>query len=123
MKLYVGNLPYSFAAQDLKNLFSAYGTVVNASVVSDRDTGQSRGFGFVEMASRKEGQAAIDSLNGQQQGGRAIIVNEAKPQEKRERSDRGGNRGFGDREGGSRGDRGFGDREDRQRRPFRKGNE
>lgn len=90
MKLYVGNLPYNFAAQDLKTLFSNYGTVVNVTIVTDRDTGQSRGFAFVEMSSRQQGEAAIESLNGQKQGGRTLIVNEAKPQEKRE----GGGRSF-----------------------------
>lgn len=84
MKLYVGNLPYNFGAQELKNLFATFGTVVNATVVTDRDTGQSRGFAFVEMSSRQQGEAAIEGLNGQKQGGRSLIVNEAKPQEKRE---------------------------------------
>jgi RNA recognition motif-containing protein len=98
MKLYVGNLSFQTSSSDLQELFSQAGTVESASVVEDRDTGQSRGFGFVEMSSREEGEAAIQQFNGKEVGGRALNVNEAKPRE-----DRGGNRGGG---GGGRG--GFG---------------
>ena len=98
MKLYVGNLAFQTSSSDLQELFSQAGTVESASVVEDRDTGRSRGFGFVEMATREEGEAAIQQLNGKEVGGRALNVNEAKPRE-----DRGGSRGGG---GGGRG--GFG---------------
>src|SRR2546423_920371 len=98
MKLYVGNLSFQTSSQDLQELFAQAGTVESASVVEDRDTGRSRGFGFVEMSSKEEGQAAIQQLNGKEVGGRALTVNEAKPRE-----DRGGSRGGG---GGGRG--GFG---------------
>ena len=90
MKLYVGNLSFQTSSSDLQDLFSQAGTVESASVVEDRDTGRSRGFGFVEMASREEGEAAIQQLNGKEVGGRALNVNEAKPRE-----DRGGSRGGG----------------------------
>jgi len=82
-KLYVGNLSYDVDASALENLFKAHGTVESAAVIADRDTGQSKGFGFVEMSSEGEAQAAIAALNGQQHGGRALTVNEAKPKEKR----------------------------------------
>jgi RNA recognition motif-containing protein len=98
MKLYVGNLSFNTSSEDLQELFAQAGTVESASVVEDRDTGRSRGFGFVEMASREEGEAAIQQLNGKEVGGRNLNVNEAKPRE-----DRGGSRGGG---GGGRG--GFG---------------
>jgi cold-inducible RNA-binding protein len=91
MKLYVGNLSFSTTDSDLSNLFAQVGTVESARVVTDRDTGQSRGFGFVEMADRTAGEAAISQLNGREFNGRTIKVNEAKPQESRS-SDRGGYR-------------------------------
>jgi RNA recognition motif-containing protein len=78
-KLYVGNLPYSFRDQDLQQAFGQYGTVASAKVMIDRDTDRSKGFGFVEMGSAAEAQAAIDGLNGKDIGGRGIVVNEAKP--------------------------------------------
>jgi cold-inducible RNA-binding protein len=78
-KLYVGNLGYDVSSSDLEQLFSAHGTVDSAQVIEDRSTGQSKGFGFVEMASDSEAQAAITALNGQDHGGRALTVNEAKP--------------------------------------------
>ena len=100
MKLYVGNLSFQTSSSDLQELFSQAGTVESASVVEDRDTGRSRGFGFVEMATREEGEAAIQQLNGKEVGGRALNVNEAKPRE--DRGGGGGGRGgFGG--GGNRG--------------------
>jgi RNA recognition motif-containing protein len=83
MKLYVGNLAYQTSSDDLQQLFAKAGTVETASVVEDRDTGRSRGFGFVEMSSKEEGAAAIQQFNGQELGGRALNVNEAKPRENR----------------------------------------
>ncbi|HEX8652609.1 MAG TPA: RNA-binding protein [Pyrinomonadaceae bacterium] len=99
MKLYVGNLAFQTSSEDLQQLFAQAGTVESASVVEDRDTGRSRGFGFVEMSSKEEGQAAIQQFNGHEVGGRALNVNEAKPRE-----DRGSRGGFGGgRNGGGRG--------------------
>jgi RNA recognition motif-containing protein len=88
MKLYVGGLPYQTTEQDLVDLFSQVGQVTSASVITDRDSGRSRGFGFVELSNDEEGQAAIDRLNGTQYGNRTIIVNEA-----RERQQSSGGRG------------------------------
>src|SRR6201985_912437 len=100
MKLYVGNLSFQTSSNELQELFAQAGTVESANVGEDRDTGRSRGFGFVEMASKEEGQAAIAQLNGKEVNGRALTVNEARPRE-----DRGGNRGGG---GGGRGGYGGG---------------
>ena len=100
MKLYVGNLAFSTSSQDLQELFGAAGTVQSASVVEDRDTGRSRGFGFVEMSSKEEGEAAIAQFNGKEVDGRSLTVNEAKPRE-----NRGGGGGRG-RFGGGGGGRG-----------------
>jgi RNA recognition motif-containing protein len=83
MKLYVGNLAYQTSSDDLQQLFAKAGTVETVSVVEDRETGRSRGFGFVEMSSKEEGQQAIEQFNGQELGGRALNVNEAKPRENR----------------------------------------
>lgn len=82
-KLYVGSLPYSTTEQELNQLFAQHGTVQSAKVITDRYTGQSRGFGFVEMATAEEAQKAIAALNGSALGGRTLVVNEARPQEKR----------------------------------------
>ena len=101
-KLYVGNLPYSVTDSRLEEIFAAYGTVTSAQVIMDRDTGRSKGFGFVEMSSDAEAQAAIDALNGQNVDGRNLTVNEARPREDRG----GGGRGYGG--GGGRG--GYGGR-------------
>jgi RNA recognition motif-containing protein len=98
-KLYVGGLPYSVTEGRLTELFSAHGTVDSANVISDKFTGQSRGFGFVEMSSNSEAQSAIQSLNGTQFEGRSLTVNEAKPMAKRDNFGGGGGRG-GDRDGG-----------------------
>jgi RNA recognition motif-containing protein len=97
-KLYVGNLSYDVTDSVLEQMCAAFGTVESAQVIMDRDTGRSKGFGFVEMKTDQEAQAAIAGLNGQMSGGRSLTVNEAKPRE-----DRGGSRGA---HGGGRG--GFG---------------
>ncbi len=95
MKLYVGNLSFQTSSEDLQELFAQAGTVESASVVEDRETGRSRGFGFVEMASNEEGQAAIQQFNGKEVNGRNLNVNEARPRE-----DRGGRGGGGGGRGG-----------------------
>lgn len=82
-KLYVGNLSYDMSSSDLEQLLGAHGTVQSAEVITDRSTGRSKGFGFVEMSSNEEAQAAIAALNGKDNGGRALTVNEAKPRENR----------------------------------------
>src|SRR5947208_15279318 len=108
-KLYVGNLSYDVDSSALEQLFSAHGSVQSAQIISDRDTGQSKGFGFVEMGSDAEAQAAIAALNGQQHGGRALTVNEAKPKENRSGGGGGGGRGgYGGGGGGGRGGYGGG---------------
>jgi cold-inducible RNA-binding protein len=104
-KLYVGNLAYSVTNDTLEQMFAAHGSVQSAQVIMDRDTGRSKGFGFVEMSSDHEAQEAINALNGQQVDGRSLTVNEAKPRE-----DRGGGRG-GYGGGGDRGGYGGGRRE------------
>jgi cold-inducible RNA-binding protein len=99
-KLYVGNLPYNITDSDLVKVFEEHGTVESAQVIMDRDTGRSKGFGFVEMGSDQEAQAATQSLNGQDFNGRTLTVNEARPREERS----GGRREFG----GDRAKSGFG---------------
>ena len=102
-KLYVGNLAYSVRDQDLNDAFSQYGAVSSAKVMMDRETGRSKGFGFVEMGSDAEAQAAINGLNGQPVAGRAVVVNEARPREERPagfRSPYGGGNGGGGGGGG-----------------------
>src|ERR671919_329699 len=96
-KLYVGNLSYNSTSSDLEQLFGQHGTVQSAEVIQDRDTGRSKGFGFVQMGSDQEAQAAISALNGQEVDGRTLVVNEARPKE-----------GGG---GGGRGKGGFGGRD------------
>jgi len=120
-KLYVGNLPYSVRDSDLEQAFAAFGAVTSAKVMMERDTGRSKGFGFVEMGSDAEAQAAINGMNGQPLGGRAVVVNEARPMEPRPPRSGGygggggggygggggGGYGGGRREGGGGGDGGF----------------
>ena len=101
-KLYVGNLSYNTSSSDLEQLFGQHGTVQSAEVIQDRETGRSKGFGFVQMGTDEEAQAAITALNGQEHDGRALTVNEAKPREDR---GGGGGRGYG---GGGGGGRGYG---------------
>ncbi len=104
IKLYVGNLSFQTSTEELEQLFAQAGSVESATIIEDRDTGRSRGFGFVEMASKAEGEAAIAQLNGAELNGRALTVNEAKPRENR--AGGGGFGGGGGNRGGGRG--GFG---------------
>ncbi len=100
-KLYVGNLPYTVRDEDLQQSFGQFGSVTSAKVMMERDTGRSKGFGFVEMGSDAEAQAAINGMNGQPLGGRSVVVNEARPMEARPpRTGGGGFGGGGDRSGG-----------------------
>jgi cold-inducible RNA-binding protein len=108
-KLYVGNLPYTVRDEDLQQSFSAFGSVNSAKVMMERDTGRSKGFGFVEMGSDAEAQAAIQGMNGQSLGGRSLVVNEARPMEPRPPRTGGGGFGGGRREGGYGGGGGGGD--------------
>jgi len=103
MKLYVGNLSFNTSNQDLSDLFGTVGTVESAHIIEDRETGRSRGFGFVEMSSQSEGQDAISQLNGKEVDGRELKVNEAKPQTDRNRGGGGRNRGGGYGGGGGYG--------------------
>ena len=114
-KLYVGNLPYSVRDGDLEQSFGQFGTVTSAKVMMERDTGRSKGFGFVEMGSDAEAQAAINGMNGQPLGGRSLVVNEARPMEPRPPRSGGGGYGGGGggyggggREGGGGGGGGYG---------------
>lgn len=99
-KLYVGNLPYTVRDEDLQQAFGAFGNVNSAKVMMERDTGRSKGFGFVEMGSDAEAQSAISGMNGQSLGGRSLVVNEARPMEARPPRTGGGGFGGGRREGG-----------------------
>lgn len=116
-KIYVGNLPFTTTNESLSEMFSAYGKVDSTKIVTDRDTGRSKGFGFVEMSDSAEADAAIEKLNGADFGGRSLTVNEARPMEPRTGGFGGGRSGGGDRggrsgggfgggRGGDRGDRG-----------------
>ena len=106
-KLYVGNLSYDVSSSDLEAMLAAHGTVLSAQVITDRETGRSKGFGFVEMENAQEADAAIAALNGQDHGGRALTVNEARPREPRAGGGGGGGRG-GYGGGGGRGGYGGG---------------
>jgi RNA recognition motif-containing protein len=109
IKLYVGNLSFQTSSEDLQQLFSQAGTVESASVVEDRDTGRSRGFGFVEMATKEEGEKAIEQFNGTDLAGRNLTVNEARPREDRGgRGGGGGRGGYGGNRGGGGGRGGYG---------------
>jgi len=105
-KLYVGNLPYSVRDGDLEQAFGQFGSVTSAKVMMERDTGRSKGFGFVEMGSDEEAQSAINGMNGQPLGGRSVVVNEARPME--ERPPRSGGGGFGGGGGRREGGGGYG---------------
>jgi hypothetical protein len=109
-KLYVGNLPYSVRDEDLQQSFSQFGSVTSAKVMMERDTGRSKGFGFVEMGSDAEAQAAINGMNGQSLGGRSVVVNEARPMEARPPRSfgGGGGGGYGGGGGGRSGGGGYG---------------
>ena len=104
MNIYVGNIPYSMTEEELKNIFAQYGEVTSVRLVSDRETGRAKGFGFVEMADDAQAKAAIEAVNGSVQGGRPLKVNEAKPREERPRRDgfRGPRRDFGSKPFGDR---------------------
>jgi RNA recognition motif-containing protein len=117
-KLYVGNLPYSVRDEDLQQSFGAFGTVNSAKVMMERDTGRSKGFGFVEMGSDAEAQSAINGMNGQPLGGRSLVVNEARPMEARPPRSGGGGFGGGRREGGYGGGGGGGGGEGGFRSPY-----
>ena len=93
-KLYVGNLTYEVTSSALEQMFQPHGKVESAQVISDRDTGRSKGFGFVDMGTQQEAQAAIQALNGQDSNGRALTVNEAKPREDRPRSSSSSSRSY-----------------------------
>jgi RNA recognition motif-containing protein len=114
-KLYVGSLPYSITEDELRDLFAPYGEIASVRIITDKFTGQSKGFGFVEMTNADDAQRAIEGVNGTQVSGRTLMVNEARPEQRRERSFGGGGGGGGNRGGGDR----FGGNEDRPRRPRR----
>jgi len=105
-KLYVGNLSFNTSTQDLEQMFGEFGTVQSVNIIEDRETGRSRGFAFVEMSSKEEGQRAIEALNGREMDGRNLTINEAKPREERGGGGYGGNRGGGGGRGGYGGGRG-----------------
>jgi len=101
-KLYVGNLPFSVTSADLEQMFTPHGAIESVTIITDRSTGQSKGFGFVEMSSPAEADAAIAALNGQDRDGRAMTVNEAKPREERSFGGGGGRGGYRNSSGGGR---------------------
>ncbi len=101
MNIYVGNLSFDYSDEELNDLFATHGEIESARIITDRDSGRSKGFGFVEMPERDQAMAAIEALNGTEVGGRAITVNEARP--KPDRGDRRGGGGGGGRGGGGRG--------------------
>jgi RNA recognition motif-containing protein len=107
-KIYVGNLAYGVSSSDLQQMFEAHGTVQSAQVIMDRDTGRSKGFGFVEMDTEADAQAAIAALNGKEMDGRTLTVNEARPREERGGSGGGGGGGRGGYGGGGGGRGGYG---------------
>jgi cold-inducible RNA-binding protein len=117
-KLYVGNLPYTVRDEDLQQAFGAFGNVNSAKVMMERDTGRSKGFGFVEMGSDAEAQSAISGMNGQSLGGRSLVVNEARPMEARPPRTGGGGFGGGRREGGGGGYGGGGGSDGGFRSPY-----
>lgn len=102
-KLYVGNLPYGVRDEDLQQVFAPYGSIISAKVMMERDTGRSKGFGFVEMSSENEAQSAIHSMNSQPLGGRSLVVNEARPMEPRAPRSHGGYTGGGGYQGANSG--------------------
>jgi len=108
MKLYVGNISFNTSEQDLQDMFGAIGTVDSVKIIEDRETGRSRGFGFVEMSSKQEGENAIAQLNGKEVEGRELKVNEAKPQENRSGGGGGGRGGYGGGGGGGKRSGGYG---------------
>ena len=114
-KLYVGSLPYSVTEDELRELFSEFGPVESARIITDKFTGQSKGFGFVEMANGDDAKKAAEDMNGKQLNGRTLIVNEARPEQRRERTFGGGGGGGGENRWGGGDDRGG----DRPRRPRR----
>ena len=97
MKLYVGNLSFNLSEDDLKHKFEEFGSVNSVNIIKDRDTGKSKGFGFVEMAEKEAGESAVNEMNGQEYEGRRIIVNEARPRTDRPAGGRGGSRDGGSR--------------------------
>ncbi len=109
MRIYVGNFSYEMTEQELREAFEAHGQVQEVNMITDRETGRPKGFGFIEMPTSAEAQAAIDALNGKEFGGRAITVNEARPRQERSSGGGGGygSRGGGGGFGGGRGDRGY----------------
>lgn len=109
LNIYVGNLPYNTTDADLQQLFGQFGAIQKTSIIMDRETGRSRGFGFVEMADEAQGQAAVEALNGKEFGGRYLTVNEARPRTENNRGGGGGGGGGGYR-GGSGGGGGYGNR-------------
>ena len=106
INIYVGNLPYQTDDRELEDLFAPFGDIASARVIMDRETGRSKGFGFVEMPDRAQGEAAIEALNGNEMDGRALRINEARPREERPRFGGGGGGGGGGYRGGGGGGRG-----------------